>query len=198
MKTLHAIVIGLSILAAMTTAAVPAQAKDHGKKIAQNILGSIARSYQGSSSKNGSYCLQPPHKHCPLPQPWPSYGYSSHYHVGCYYLGVWTTSVQLAPAYSSVAAAPAPAASGSAAIQVAPGAGQGAIGLRIDQIAFGSPAQRAGLEPGDILVMANGHSLHCKQQLRQVIRGSRGFLQLLVINGRTGQLVSLVAYPQLR
>jgi S1-C subfamily serine protease len=65
-------------------------------------------------------------------------------------------------------------------------AAQGARGLIVGRVAHGSLAERAGLEPGDRLLAANGQRLEGSEQLgHEVLRGvDRGSLLLVVGRGR--------------
>lgn len=60
------------------------------------------------------------------------------------------------------------------------------LALRITEVAQGSPAQRAGLELGDIIRRANGYKLESHEQLKWVIANSRGFVRLRIVNVRDG------------
>lgn len=189
------LLVGFSLVASV---AVDAQAKDRGRQIVGQILGSIARQYGSSGSQHHAppsgnhykkHCK--PKYYCPPPQVCPNY-----------FLGVWTTPVQLSahPAMN-INGPMAQAGVGQAAAQtpwIAPGAGQPVFALRIDNIVQFSAAQRAGLQPGDLLISANGYQLHCRDQLHRAIRHSKGVMQLLVLDGRTGQLTSITAYPERR
>jgi len=112
-----------------------------------------------------------------------------------YFLGVYTRTVQLPPT------GPVVGPVGPLAVQVQPrvvplpGPAPQIYGQQVTQVVPGSPAARVGLEPGDILVTGNRIPLTCRQRLTQAIGQSRGYLQLGVINVRTGQLVHLTAYP---
>lgn len=112
-----------------------------------------------------------------------------------YVLGVWTTPVEIQPAPSPLAVvttAPGPAA------QVLPAQGPPTYGLRIDAFTAHSAADHDGLEPGDVLLIANGRPLQCKADLRLAVRTSQGRLELLVLRARTGATVTMVVHPQLR
>ena len=63
-------------------------------------------------------------------------------------------------------------------------------GLRVNSVVPNAPAERTGLEPGDVLVEANGLRLESEADLDRAMAGSRGTLQLKVVNVRTGTLVA--------
>lgn len=65
------------------------------------------------------------------------------------------------------------------------------FGQQVTQVIFGSAAQRAGLEAGDIIVTANGTPVQSQETLRQVIQNSGSRMLLKVINVRNGQLVDI-------
>jgi S1-C subfamily serine protease len=71
------------------------------------------------------------------------------------------------------------------------GAGIPAYGLLIHNVAPGSPAARAGLEAGDILVQANQHRLDSPQNLSAAIQSAGGSLLLTVIDVRTQGIANL-------
>lgn len=53
-------------------------------------------------------------------------------------------------------------------------------GLRISQVVYGSAAQRAGLEVGDVITSANGVPMSDANALRRVIASSNGALNLMI------------------
>ncbi len=192
---ISALLVGFSLA---VSASADAHAKDRGRQIVGQILGNIAQQYGSSGSqhhpspsgnqykkncKPGHYC--PPVQVCPH-----------------YFLGVWTTAVQLSanPAMN-INGPMVHGGVGQTVAQtpfIAPGVGQPVFALRIDNIVQYSAAQRAGLEPGDVLISANGYQLHCRDQLHQAIRRSSGVMQMLVLDGRTGQLTNVAAFPERR
>ncbi|MFV2065483.1 MAG: hypothetical protein ACC645_00775 [Pirellulales bacterium] len=111
-----------------------------------------------------------------------------------YLLGVWTTPVEIEPGPSPLAVA----GGIGPALQVVPVQSHPLHGLRIDAFTPHSAADHGGLEPGDVLITANGRPMNCKQDLRLAVLSSQGHLQLLVIKGRTGETVTMVVHPELR
>ena len=59
--------------------------------------------------------------------------------------------------------------------------------LKVTQVDPNSPAARAGIEPGDILVKANGVALTSQDQLNAAFRQSRGDFAITVRDVRTGR-----------
>jgi S1-C subfamily serine protease len=57
-----------------------------------------------------------------------------------------------------------------------------------------SPAQRGGLEVGDLIVTANGQSIQSPDDLRQAVAFSGGVLRLTVRDVRSGQYVYPTIY----
>lgn len=186
------LLVGFSLA---VTSSVDAHAKDRGRQIVGQILGGIARQYgsgdnqhhaSSSGHHNKQYCK--PGYHCPPVRVCPRY-----------FLGVWTTAVQLSANPAMGMGGPMMQGGVGQTVSqtplIAPGAGQPVLALRIDNIVPFSAALRAGLEPGDILISANGYQLHCRDQLHRAIRHSNGVMQMLVLDGRTGQLTNLSAFP---
>ena len=62
-------------------------------------------------------------------------------------------------------------------------------GLRVNAVTPNSAAARAGLEPGDVLVEANGAALESLAALDAALANSRGVLRAKVVNVRTGAIV---------
>jgi len=116
----------------------------------------------------------------PLPGPAPSPVPSS------YFLGVYTSTVDI----SLPGAGPV---DGGPQTRVVPGYGEPAYGQRVNNIVPNSPAFHAGLEPGDILVNANGIALDSEEILRAAIAESEGYMEMQVLDSRSGQLVWVVA-----
>lgn len=118
-----------------------------------------------------------------------------------YFLGVYTTTVRL-PGFGGPIGPVGPVAAAQPRVQIRPrivpqpGPAPQAYGQRVDRVVPGSPAARAGLEPGDILVTGNQRPLTCKQALVSAINQSGGHLRLTVINVRTGYAEPLATYPQ--
>ena len=78
-------------------------------------------------------------------------------------------------------------------VRVVPGYGDTVYGQRINQVVPNSPAFHAGLEPGDVIVDANGVPMDSKQDLVAAIQASQGYLEMKVVDARSGQLVWVVA-----
>lgn len=64
-------------------------------------------------------------------------------------------------------------------------------GLRINSLAPGSPAQRSGLERGDIIIGANLKPMNQLDSLKKAVAASKGQLDLIVRNVRNGQTVAV-------
>lgn len=60
-------------------------------------------------------------------------------------------------------------------------------GVKVVRVQRDSPAEKAGIEPGDILVKANGQSLTNQDQLNDAFQLSRGPLSVTVRDVRTGR-----------
>lgn len=83
--------------------------------------------------------------------------------------------------------------SGTPVTFVVPGAGETVYGQRINSVVPNSPAFYAGLEPGDILIDANGYPMDTLDDLHYAINTSEGILEMKVLDGRSGQLLWVVA-----
>jgi membrane-associated protease RseP (regulator of RpoE activity) len=68
----------------------------------------------------------------------------------------------------------------------------GRVAIQIYAVVPGAPGAVAGLEPGDIIVTANGYLMQSHDNLRWIVSGSTGPLNLLIINARTRQYQSLI------
>ena len=68
-------------------------------------------------------------------------------------------------------------------------------GLKVVDVAPGSPAQQAGIEPGDILVKANGVTLESQAQLDAAYRTSGGAFAVTVRDVRTDRDVLVDIAP---
>jgi membrane-associated protease RseP (regulator of RpoE activity) len=115
----------------------------------------------------------------PLPAPAPAPAPAS------YFLGVYTSTVAVS--------LPGGGAADGPQAYVVPGYGEQVYGQRINSIVPNSPAFHAGLEPGDILVNANGIALDSDEILRGAIAESEGYMELQVLDSRSGALVWVVA-----
>ena len=176
MKTLKTLLILAVACTALTGTADQLQACKFGLKI--SIGG---HNFHGKPRCSDPHRC-PPRRPLPLPRPVPK----------CYHLGVWTTLVELVTPEEQPAAV-----YGEPTTQVAAGQ-HPTYGLQIDRLVRFSAAERAGLEPGDVLLSANGISLQCKKDLLQAIRDSHGRLILQVLDVRTGQITAVKAYPTLK
>ena len=78
-------------------------------------------------------------------------------------------------------------------VAVAPGYGEAVYGQRINTIVPNSPAFHAGLEPGDILIDANGFPMDSLADLQHSINTSEGILEMKVLDSRSGNMVWVVA-----
>ncbi len=122
-------------------------------------------------------CPHPPV--CPTPSP----------SFGSYFLGVYTSTV---PVENQGGIGPV-AASGGYQTRVAPGYGSTVYGQRINQIVPNSPAFHAGLEPGDIILDANGTPMDSREDLIAAIQNSQGYLEMKVVDRNTGGIQWVVA-----
>jgi hypothetical protein len=76
-------------------------------------------------------------------------------------------------------------------VMVAPVAVGGRPGLQVTEITPGSPAHRAGLEPGDLILEANNVPTRTAPDLTAQIAHAGGKLRLLIRNVRSGQIQPL-------
>ena len=67
--------------------------------------------------------------------------------------------------------------------------------LQITSVSPGSPADKAGLERGDVLVKADGKRLRSPADLRDALDGAYE-VELVIINCRTGKYETVVVYPR--
>ena len=125
---------------------------------------------------------------CPEPTPYPLPGPlpSPQPAPSSYFLGVYTSTV-------AVSMPGGGATDGGPQAYVVPGYGEQAYGQRINNIVPNSPAFHAGLEPGDILINANGIALDSDEILRAAIAQSEGYMEMQVLDSRSGQLLWVVA-----
>jgi hypothetical protein len=70
--------------------------------------------------------------------------------------------------------------------------GGDSYGLRINSVVPGSPAQRSGLEAGDIVISANQKPMNQQKSLTMAVAESDGQLNLILRNVRNGQTVTVV------
>jgi S1-C subfamily serine protease len=82
---------------------------------------------------------------------------------------------------------PAPAQRRSLGISAEPVRLGQRTALKVTRVEEGSPAQKAGIEPDDILVAANGAPLTGPEQLGNALRKSGPALSLTVRDSRTGK-----------
>jgi S1-C subfamily serine protease len=61
-------------------------------------------------------------------------------------------------------------------------------GLRVVWLSEGGPAERVGLEVGDVLVSLNGSPLRDMDDLRDALQDAFGYARLRVIDVRTGRI----------
>jgi membrane-associated protease RseP (regulator of RpoE activity) len=120
-------------------------------------------------------CPEPGFRPLPAPAPAPV----------SYFLGVYTSTVAVS--------LPGGGAADGPQVYVVPGYGEQVYGQCINNIVPNSPAFHAGLEPGDILVNANGVALDSDEILRGAIAQSEGYMELQVLDSRSGALVWVVA-----
>jgi hypothetical protein len=66
-------------------------------------------------------------------------------------------------------------------------------GLQITQVQPGGAAQRAGLEPGDVILEANGAATPSQEDLLRAISQSGGTLKVTIRDVRTGRLTTAEA-----
>jgi S1-C subfamily serine protease len=59
------------------------------------------------------------------------------------------------------------------------------VALKVTEVEPGSPAAKAGLQPGDLIIAANGKPMLHPQELNEAVRNSNGNLRLSVVNPRT-------------
>ncbi|MFO0810421.1 MAG: PDZ domain-containing protein [Gemmataceae bacterium] len=71
---------------------------------------------------------------------------------------------------------------------------EGRVGLRVTSVERGSPAQRAGLEVGDVIVGAKGNPLTGPDQLDKLARGGVAF-SLMVLDVNTGRATQIEVKP---
>ena len=68
----------------------------------------------------------------------------------------------------------------------------GFLGMRVVQVVPGSPAQRVGLEPGDVIVRVEGRSFVTPNDMCLDLRSSNGRPVLTVFRVRYGQHVNII------
>ena len=132
--------------------------------------------------------VQPVNQPAVAPQPWINPNPTP---VSSFFLGVYTQTVTVPmPGGGSPV-------SGPIAAMIQPISPQPFVqGQRVTNVVPGSPAARAGLEIGDILIYGNNQPLTSKGALINAINRSGGHLQLQVRDVRTGQIRPLHTHPQ--
>lgn len=85
--------------------------------------------------------------------------------------------------------APAPAERRSLGVAAEPVSVGQRTALKVTRVEEGSPAKKAGIEPGDIIVAANGAPITGPEQLGNALRKSGSKLTLMVRDSRTGREV---------
>jgi len=68
------------------------------------------------------------------------------------------------------------------------------LGMVVDSVAWGTPAARTGLEPGDVIRAINGRPIQSEWDYFQALRYSGGYVRLTVQDVRTGSLVARTAF----
>jgi serine protease Do len=59
--------------------------------------------------------------------------------------------------------------------------------VKVSEVEPGSPAARARLQPGDVIVEANGTAILHPNTLNEVVSKSGPTLKMIVVDGRTGR-----------
>jgi S1-C subfamily serine protease len=62
-------------------------------------------------------------------------------------------------------------------------------GMVITSVIPGSPAERIGLEVGDVITEVNGRPTRIAREMDDAVRNSRGYLRLRIVDVRTGASV---------
>jgi S1-C subfamily serine protease len=68
-------------------------------------------------------------------------------------------------------------------------------GARIQAVVPGSPAHRAGLEVGDVIVAIDGLPVNTVQDLNQIVGSSLGIVRIVLRDVRTGRVTTTYARP---
>lgn len=68
------------------------------------------------------------------------------------------------------------------------------FGMMVDRVFWGTPASRAGLEPGDVIVRINNRRIRTDYDYYQALSASGPYCRLLVRDVRGRGLVSVTAY----
>lgn len=66
--------------------------------------------------------------------------------------------------------------------------------VSIVQVAGGSPAQAAGIKPGDVIVFVNERAVHSPAEVIENVKGAKGFVSFVVSRGQTH--VTLLTQPR--
>jgi S1-C subfamily serine protease len=68
-------------------------------------------------------------------------------------------------------------------------------GARVTAVWPGSPAQRIGLEPGDVIVAIDNQPVRTLAEFNRLVENSGRRVSLIIRNVRNGQLVQADAFP---
>jgi membrane-associated protease RseP (regulator of RpoE activity) len=181
------ITIAAAVCVSLFSVSSPATAGDPLEKLIGKVGRIVDLTYPAPRPTPLPYPLPYPQP-CPQPTPYPLPGPlpSPQPAPSSYFLGVYTSTVAVGiPGGEATGEGPQ--------AYVVPGYGEQAYGQRINSIVSNSPAFHAGLEPGDILVNANGIALDSDEILRAAIAQSEGYMEMQVLDSRSGALVWVVA-----
>ncbi|MEX0937843.1 MAG: PDZ domain-containing protein [Pirellulales bacterium] len=186
-------IVAVALLALITAA--QAQAGNPFDNV-RKVINHVEHAVGGGSNQILPYPLPYPQP-CPTPnpypqpqpQPWPVPEPQPQPQPvpASYFLGVYTSTVPVGQG-GAVASGPQ--------VRVVPGYEQQVYGQRVNNIVPNSPAFHAGLEPGDVIINANGYSMDSDQHLRAAIADSQGYLEMQILDSRSGQIVLVVAEPE--
>jgi regulator of sigma E protease len=70
--------------------------------------------------------------------------------------------------------------------------------MQVDQVVSGSPAEKAGLRTGDIIVAVDGHNFHTVDPMRNYLQAGKGDPVTLTIKRNGALIPPLVAHPSLQ
>ena len=68
--------------------------------------------------------------------------------------------------------------------------------VQVGPVTQGMPAQKAGLQPGDLIISAAGHPIHAVQRFHEIIRGSNG-KPVVIVFERAGKTREVTVTPVL-